>query len=306
MSAELPHLRPGNRNDSFDCFALFWGSIQDLAVRLGTAWDGTAEEAWPRFEALYQHLADIAAEWWVAEGHGGKGLLGYARSLERGGLFELTEFFVRVDRQSAGIGRQLLERAFPVDRGEVRLIIATADVRALARYLRAGTAIQFPIIGFTGEPRTDGSPPADALSPVLIEAQSGPASLATVMEIERAVLGADRGGELDWILARREGYVYLSPDGRPAAFAFIGADGVGPIAALEPHHQPDVLLHLEGRAVAMGRESLGFEVPAPNIVAMRHLLGRGFRVDPFLTLLMASRPFGQFDRYLGFTPPFVL
>jgi GNAT superfamily N-acetyltransferase len=37
-----------------------------------------------------------------------------------------------------------------------------------------------------------------------------------------------------------------------------------------------------------------------------HLLGRGFQLDPFVTYLMASRPVGQFDRYLGFTPPFVL
>jgi hypothetical protein len=90
------------------------------------------------------------------------------------------------------------------------------------------------------------------------------------------------------------------------AVAFIGLDGVGPIAALEPQHLPDVLDHVEARAVAIGREDIGFEVPAPNVVAIRHLLARGYRIDPFVTYLMANRPFGQFDRYLGFTPPFVL
>ena len=63
---------------------------------------------------------------------------------------------------------------------------------------------------------------------------------------------------------------------------------------------------MEGRAVAIGLDEVGFEVPAPNVVAIRHLLGRGFRLDPFMTYLMANRPFGHFDRYLGFTPPFVL
>jgi hypothetical protein len=43
-----------------------------------------------------------------------------------------------------------------------------------------------------------------------------------------------------------------------------------------------------------------------NEVAMRHLLGRGFKMDTFLTLLMSNRPFGQFDRFLGLSPPFVL
>jgi hypothetical protein len=29
-------------------------------------------------------------------------------------------------------------------------------------------------------------------------------------------------------------------------------------------------------------------------------------MDPFYTFLMSSRSFGQFDRYIGFGPPFVL
>ena len=43
-----------------------------------------------------------------------------------------------------------------------------------------------------------------------------------------------------------------------------------------------------------------------NEVAMRHLLGRGFRMDGFYTFLMSSRPFGSFDRYICMSPPFVL
>jgi hypothetical protein len=43
-----------------------------------------------------------------------------------------------------------------------------------------------------------------------------------------------------------------------------------------------------------------------NEVAMRHLLDRRFRMDSFMTLLLSSRPFGQFDRLIAFSPPFVL
>ncbi|MDQ2854457.1 MAG: hypothetical protein M3R32_06310 [Chloroflexota bacterium] len=43
-----------------------------------------------------------------------------------------------------------------------------------------------------------------------------------------------------------------------------------------------------------------------NEIAMRHLLGQGYRMDTFLTLLLSSRPFGQFDRFIGFGPPIVL
>lgn len=300
-----PRFRPATPADSEPCFRLFWDSISDLAARNGTPWEGTADDRWPRFNALYALLAEIAAEWWIAEDAGDGRLIGYARSIERGadrGLFELSEFFVRPGHQSAGVGRGLVERAFPVGRGEVRAIIATGDVRAVARYHRADTSIQFPILGLNGAASADGAGDVRLAAEPITD--SG--GLAEVVEIERAVLGYDRGvHELGWLLDRREAYRYREA-GRTVAFAFIGRDGAGPIAALEPEHLPDVLRHVEARAVAIGREELGFEVPAPNVVAIRHLLGRGFQLDPFVTYLMANRPFGQFDRYLGFTPPFVL
>jgi len=300
-----PQLRRATAADSEACFRLFWDSISDLAARNGTPWEGTADDRWPGFRALYALLAEIAAEWWVAEdGRDGR-LIGYARSIERGvdhGLFELSEFFVRPGHQSAGVGRALLERAFPLGRGAIRAIVATGDVRAVARYHRADTSIQFPILGLNGTP----SPDAAADLRLAPEPITDPGDLEEVADIERTVLGYDRGRhELEWLLDRREAYRYRDA-GHTVAFAFIGPDGTGPIAALQPEHLPDVLRHVEARAGAMGREEVGFEVPAPNVVAIRHLLGRGFRLDPFVTYLMANRPFGQFDRYLGFTPPFVL
>jgi len=304
MTGATPRFRPATVDDSEACFGLFWDAIVDLAARLGNPWEGTSEERWHRFDALYRLLAEIAAEWWLAEDDDGQ-VIGYARSIERGadrGLFELTELFVRPGRQSSGVGRELLARAFPVGRGDVRVIVATTDVRAVARYHGADTSIQFPILGLNG------TPSADADAGVRLEAEpiAGAEAAAAVTEIERATLGRDRGSrELGWLLERREAYLYRDA-GRPVAFAFIGPDGTGPIASLEPEHLSDVLGHVEARAAGIGLEELGFEVPAPNVVAMRHLLGRGYRLDPFVTFLMANRPFGRFDRYLGFTPPFVL
>jgi hypothetical protein len=60
------------------------------------------------------------------------------------------------------------------------------------------------------------------------------------------------------------------------------------------------------QAVALGMERLELEVPSPNAMAIRHLLGRGFRIDPWIGCLMSNRPFGQFDRYLKFSPPLFL
>jgi hypothetical protein len=63
---------------------------------------------------------------------------------------------------------------------------------------------------------------------------------------------------------------------------------------------------VEARAHALGVKTLELQVPGPNAVAVRHLMGRGFRLDPWVNVLMSSRPFGQFDRFIGFGPPLFL
>ena len=69
---------------------------------------------------------------------------------------------------------------------------------------------------------------------------------------------------------------------------------------------PGILRHVEHRALSLGVERLELEVPAGNASAVRHLLGRGFRLDPLITYLLSNRPFGQFDRFVGFSPPLFL
>ena len=300
---DTPHivLRRGTLDDSRRCHAVLIEAVVDLTTRQGARWEANADEMWPRFEPIYQLLAEHAAEWWLAEDKDTGELVGYARSMERGGLFELSELFVRPGRQSAGVGRQLLERAFPLDRGDVRVIIATTDVRALARYYGAGTVARFPIVTLSRAPRADAGD-VNELEAVRATLQDLPALAA----LERAVIEFDRGeAELTWLVEQREGYLYHR-GGETVGFGFVGLSGVGPLAALDPADQPAILAHIEERAADMGREEIGFEVPMVNGIAMRHLLGQGYRMDTLLTLLLSSRPFGQFDRFIGFGPPLVL
>jgi GNAT superfamily N-acetyltransferase len=304
--------RRGADDDNEQCYRVMLESFADLVKRMGTAWDVNPEEAWARNEPLYRLLGDHAAEWWVAEDAASGELVGYARSVARDGLFELTELFVRPGRQSAGVGGRLLELAFPMDRGEVRAIIATPDLRALSRYYRAGTVARFPIVELAGAPLAGD----DASGLEIIRASTD--DIPALAALERAVLEFDRGpDELAWLLEQREGYLYRR-DGQAVGLGFIGQFRTaplattgpivrtGPIAALEPADQVPILLHIEARAKALGSSEVIFTVPMINEVAMRHLLGRRFQMDPFLTLLLSSRPFGQFDRYIGFSPQFVL
>lgn len=293
-------IRRGRPQDSRACNELLWEAATDLGQRSGRPLSGSADDWWASLEPVYEFVARHSAEWWVAESASGE-IVGFSRSIERGAIFELTELFVRPGIQSRGLGRELIEKAFPLGRGGVRLIIATTDVRALSRYYAAGTMARFPIFTLTGTARN--AQPGELIAEPLSDDR---AQLSTVAAIEHAVLGHSRPqDEIESMLGMREGFLYRR-DGRAVGFSFVGPSGAGPIAALEPGQQPDILLHVESRAAALGLEPLEFEIPGPNAEALAHLARRGFRIDPWINLLMTSEPFGQFDRYVGFSPPIVL
>lgn len=297
----VPSIRRANAADAEACHEVMWTAVTDLGTRRGTPLTGTAAEWWASGESMQRFLADRAAEWWVAEQDAR--VVGYGRSIEREGLFELTEFFVLPITQSKGVGRSLLERAFPARRGQVRSIIATTDERALSRYYAAETAPRFPILTLNGQPHRDQGGRALMARRLGIDLAS---ELRAVREIELTTLESARGeAEIRWLLGDREGYLYTRSD-HPVAFAFVGERGTGPIAALDPSDLPEILLHVEDRAASLGIQKIEFQLPGPNEVAARHLLSRGFRIDPWVNLLMSDRPFGQFDRVLGFGPPFFL
>jgi GNAT superfamily N-acetyltransferase len=302
VGAEEPvGYRRATSDDMVACHELMWASVTDLGRRQGTPLEGSATDWWPSSEPVHRLLAQIAAEWWVAEETGSGRLVGFARSIERDGLFELTEFFVRPDVQSQGVGKALLERAFPAGRGTVRSIVATSDVRAQARYYAAGTVARFPLFTLGGAP---GDP--EPMGEVTAEPIDGEQTILAQREIELTVLGHRRSDdEIRWLLDRRRGHLYRR-GGRLIGFSFLGRDGSGPMAVLEPSDLPAVLLHVEGVARSIGLERLELQVPAPNDVAIHHLMGRRYRFDSWINILMSDRPFGQFDRFIPFSPPLFL
>jgi GNAT superfamily N-acetyltransferase len=280
-----------------------WTSVVDLATRHGSPLAGTADDWWRSGESIHRLVAQLAAEWWVAEETDSGRLVGFARAIEREGLVELTEFFVLPDMQGRGVGRELLERAFPARAGTVRSIVATSDVRAQARYYAAGTVARFPIYtlgGDVGEVETACGGGIEAVP------MDGARAIGKQRAIERRVLGHRRSDqEMAWLLEHRRAHLYQR-DGETIGFSFVGDDGVGPVAALAPSELPAILLHVEGIARSIGVQRIEIQVAAPNEVAIRHLMGRGYHFDTWINFLMSDRPFGHFDRFLPFSPPFFL
>ena len=292
-------IRGGTLDDNQAAYGVLYRAVNDLARRIGAdPIPGEVATSYATRDHLFRHLADTAAEFWVAEN--AEGMVGYARSIEHEGFFELTELFVVPEHQSAGIGRRLLERAFPEDRGEIRVIVATTDVRALGTYARAGMTARTVIASLIGPP-----PAADGpiTRPLEVERIApGNSALVELAALDRRIAGFDHGPTIPWLAETREALLFRR-DGHAIGYAFVAKSGVGPIGAQDPDALPPILDEVLWRTMALGAETVSFEVPMSNGVALRHLLGRGLTIDSFLTLLLSNREFGQMDRYVAFSPP---
>lgn len=119
---------------------------------------------------------------------------GAALALVREGLWGLSLLIVRGDRQSAGLGRELM-RAATAYGADTRagIIMASEDPRALRSYWRAGYTLR-PAFDASGDVRTP--PPAD---PAVREAR-WPADRGLVDAVSRHVRGAAHGTDIDAML----------------------------------------------------------------------------------------------------------
>jgi ribosomal protein S18 acetylase RimI-like enzyme len=295
--------RPGTIEDSYAVFKVFEETLADLSQRLGsttpTSWQDPAalERMWAERRSLYEHLAQTAEQFWIAEQ--ADQVIGFSRSILQDGVRELTELFVLPGVQSAGVGRELLTRAFPGEGARYRSIISSPDIPAQVLYLKIGVYPRFPIYYFGRKPETT-TASADLVYKPIVESIE---SLEILGSLDRSLLGYRRDATHGWLLSDRHGYLYYRDD-RPVGYGYIGVRN-GPFALLEADDFPAVLAHAEHEAAEDGRE-FGLEVPMINRVAVDYLLARGFHIDSFIGLSMSDAPFGKFENYIVTSPPFFL
>ena len=295
--------RRGSLADSSAVYDIFEAALFDLSQRLNVMAITGAQDPevraklWQRRRPLFEHLARTAHQFWVAEVEDEP--VGYARSILRAGVWELTEFFVLPRQQSAGVGRELLKRVLPTEGVRHKVIIATADVRAQARYLKSGVYARFPITYFWREPE-DVQVATDLTVMPFSTARDIFSSLGA---IDRQLLGHHHDEDHAWLMTQREGHLYLR-DGEAVGYGYTGHYN-GPYALLQEDDFPAVLAHAESQAARHGRR-FGVEVPLINRAAVDYLLGRGYQLDSFFAFFMSDAPFGQFDHYLFPSPPFFM
>ena len=262
--------RQGSPADSRQACRVLHLSIRDMTRRLGLSNDpaeedeATVVEAWEKLRALYDHLAESCERFVIAELQGE--MIGYARSILREGTRELTEFFVLPGRQSAGVGRTLLDAVFPTTGAQRRAIIATYDIRAQARYLKTGVYPRFPIVNFSRAPRSNLS---GASQLEFAEIRGTQEDLDALGKIDRAVLGYTRDIDHRYWQKNRRGF-FVAYQGELAGYGYTGYDG-GPMALLDENNYPEVLAYAESQAAEMA-DRFHIEVPMVNRAAVDWLL----------------------------------
>jgi GNAT superfamily N-acetyltransferase len=295
--------RPASPADNRALHDVFLAAISEIDRRVGSvdAVDDSdpavREDSWNRWRSLFEHIGATVDLAWVAENDAGE-IVGYARSIKRDGVRELTEFFVRPQTQGRGLGRELLGRAFPAEGSRHRTILATLELRALGRYLQTGLSARCLILYVSA------APTSNSVSTDLVPAPIGSeADLDVLDSIDRHVLGHTRRVDHEWIIGGgREGFVFRRGDDI-VAYGYVG-ERSGPVAALEASDTTAVLAFLESRAAERGQKEVGFWLPSVNREATAYLLGRGFRIDPFVATFFTDEPDTGLERYLVTSPPF--
>ncbi len=231
-------------------------------------------------------------------------IVGYAQALLRGDIWILSQLFVQPEVHSRGIGDELLERAqrYGRDNGARTFAVAsTAQPVSQSLYMRHGMfacGIGYAMAGDLRPLRALTGADADASR--IVDSGDWQDQMA---DLDRAVFGAERrqdhafyhdGGATAGAVTA----FGLAQRGHLLGYGYAIADGgfIAPIAAHEPAHQlPLVGIGAEwllDRDVTTGN----IWTTSRNATLMTALLSAGWRINDW-SFLLASAPFGQFDRY---------
>jgi GNAT superfamily N-acetyltransferase len=288
-------------------FPVFLESLDALLVAMGEepfcdVQDKEQVEAqWQRRKAFMQHLTQTADNNWVAvrDGHP----IGYARSLVRDNVRQLSEMFLVPSAQSNGIGRELLDYAFPKDESRNRIVIASPDRRAVPAYLKRGVYPRFSLYYMERKPEIVSYQTDLQILPLLNTDEH----LAYLNRLDRSIIGYVRTIDHQFFINSsrdRTGYLFLR-DGQAVGYGYVGKR-TGPIALSDVNDFPAVLAFAETEVAKMGHETFGVTVPLINTVSVDYMLSRKARIDmAFLEQFMMAVPMGKFENYICTLPELI-
>jgi GNAT superfamily N-acetyltransferase len=220
---------------------------------------------------------------WVAEQDGR--LTGCAIALLREGVWGLSLLVVHPDRQSAGVGRELLQATWKYGAGARGwIIMASGDPRALRSYARLGLT-GHPVFIAEGEPRAVGMPDGVRVGALADQALCDAAD----RHARGAAHGSDIGAYLEMgltlVVAEDRGYAMIRYDAGVRQLAAFDEDGARAVLR-------GALAHLEGHKIAV--ESLS----ALQSWAVPVCLDAGLQLRAGSGALFTGGDVGPFTPYL--------
>jgi GNAT superfamily N-acetyltransferase len=248
-------------------------------------------------------LKDDPSGLWVAEESAV--LQGYGFSWTSGPLWFLADLFVRPGQQTSGIGRALIERTMKqadAHDASIRALITFAYNRvSLGLYMRLGLFPIVPLIELTGPlPKATAS-----LAVMPIDADGKDAPL--LEELDQSVLGLSRAKHHHYSAQRSDlnGYILKTTENKPMGYLYISDAGrIGPVAVISAELMAQAVATGFAIAAKLNCPAVSAIIPGPCGSALSLALSSGLRIRRPMVLL-ASRAFGDWDRYAPRDPGFM-
>jgi GNAT superfamily N-acetyltransferase len=249
-------------------------------------------------------LAEHPRQVWVAD-HGGD-VIAVASAAFRGRNAHIQSFFVAPEHQQQGVGARLFDALLAAgsEAGCTTFSLQSSDdPRAFALYLKRGFRPGPPNIVWAAANPHSQTRELDSPFEAIPIGWDDPATMNTVSDIDKAVRGAKRPGDLGrWLDDGARGSLLNDREtGKPVGYFLIGTKGghvrIGPVAAIDEPLFASVLTAAFA-AAAWHEPGTGWSMalPGENQRAVAPLLTAGFR-PLFLLPFFSTAPVGQFDRY---------
>jgi GNAT superfamily N-acetyltransferase len=308
--------RDGAASDLETTFALSEHAMHDSATRQGIIPAGREltpehiEADWGRQRSVVEFIAAQPGRYVIAEDAGGP--IGYARVVRFPHMEELTELMVLPEHQGRGIGRRLLEVAWPGDPSADlgRVVVAAGTPSDLSLYLEFGV---MPVAGhWHMRLRTDAylerraqemettDPGVHLLKP--------DRAVAEWMRLEPQAIGHERPALHQFFARDRNCLASLDPrTGEAKALCWVSSDGdIGPAVASEPGELvPVIIAALDRVAMAQEPRHLSVFVTSLSWWLLRRLRTLGFGVF-WPSWILCSVPLPGLDRYVPTRPAHLL
>jgi GNAT superfamily N-acetyltransferase len=303
-SCPMPILcRPARAQDLERADRLVVVSINDLTVRHGF---GPMAAAHPPNFQLFS-LNDDASGLWVAEES--DEILGFAWSWSCGDLWFLAQLFVSPGQQGRGIGNELLNRTFEhaQNSGATNraLITFTFNTVSQGLYIHNGLFPRFPIYNFSvGREHLVARLQGPQLRYAPLEETAS--DLRSLARIDAQTLGVSREKHHRYLIndaATRGVGLYAGDD--CVGYAYISSSGhIGPLAVSQPDSLGTAFRTALSLAAESGSSQVSAFLPGTSETALTTAIEHGMRIT-FPMLLMSTRDFGDWTRYLPRNPGFM-